>query len=121
MRPSVTAPAERVSSGEVSRRPEAPMIPSFRVAVGCGLLASAVAFGQDIGVPPKPVVTFDPWAREREQKLILADARDYFAKGRYKEALHTYTRWHPESFCGTCGDLMRGERLYYIALCHAFL
>lgn len=97
------------------------MIPSFRVAVGCGLLASAVALGQDLVVPPKPMVKFDPLARAREQKQILTDARDHLAKGRYKEALHTYTRWDPDSWCGTCHSMMLGERLYHIALCHAFL
>ncbi len=48
-------------------------------------------------------------------------AHEFFAKGRYKEALDAYTRWTPRSFCANCSFSMRDIRYRRIALCHSHL
>jgi hypothetical protein len=54
---------------------------------------------------------------DTQQEAIIRLARHHRDKGNLKKALDYYTRWRPQSWCGTCLFYMRAEREREIALC----
>src|SRR5262245_5409312 len=72
-----------------------------------------------IGKPLFPTVVID--GVECDFRDLEPVAREFFAKGQYKEALDAYTLWRPSSWCGTCLSSMHSERYSRIALGHVHL
>jgi tetratricopeptide (TPR) repeat protein len=54
---------------------------------------------------------------DTRQEATLRLARHYRDKGDFKKALDYFTRWEPQSWCGTCLASMRAEREQEIILC----
>jgi hypothetical protein len=54
---------------------------------------------------------------DTRQEAFIRLARHYRNKGDLKKALDYYTRWEPQSWCGTCLNSMRAERRDEILLC----
>jgi hypothetical protein len=44
-------------------------------------------------------------------------AQKFESEGHWDQALEAWTRWEPDSFCGTCLDSLYGEREYHLGIC----
>lgn len=54
---------------------------------------------------------------DTRQEAFIRLARHYRDKGDFKKALDYFTRWEPQSWCGTCLASMKPEREQEIILC----
>lgn len=54
---------------------------------------------------------------DTRQEAVIRLARHYRDKGDFKKALDYFTRWEPQSWCGTCLASMNAEREREITLC----
>jgi hypothetical protein len=58
---------------------------------------------------------------DTRQEAFIRLARHYRDKGDFKKALDYFTRWQPQSWCGTCRASMEAERAQEIILCQLHL
>src|SRR5438067_4601798 len=88
--------------------------------VALPIVLVAASFAAAVGPPekePSPTARNVMDTLDTRQEAFLRLARHYRDKGDFKKALGYFTRWEPQSWCGTCLASMRAERERETALC----